>query len=73
MGPKRKVSRKKGNSGSNNQNFVQIMMDGFAKIAKTLKKNKKSKNKRRYDSDSDSSWSVGPGSTGDLVNVESNP
>ena len=40
----------------NNQNFAQIMKDGFAEMTKALKKDKKCKKKsRKYDSDPDSS------------------
>ena len=73
-GTKKEGFKKKGKYGSMNQNFAQIMKDGFAEMTSALKKDKESKNKsRKYDSDSDSSWSVGSGSTGDLENVESKP
>jgi hypothetical protein len=54
-GTKKKAFRK-AKFETKNQNFAQIMKDGFAKMTKALMKDKKSKMKcRKYDSDSNSS------------------
>ena len=44
-GTRKKGFKKRGNGSGNqnNQNFAQIMKDGFAKMTKALKKDKKSK------------------------------
>ena len=55
-GTRKKGFKKRGNSGSgnqNNQNFSQIMKNGFAEMTKALKKDKKSKKRCKYDSNSD--------------------
>ena len=59
-----------GKADSKNDNFVQIMNELFAEVTKAFKKDlKKASHKektRKQDSESDSSWSVGLGRTGDL-------
>ena len=57
-----------------NDNFAQIIKDGFATVTKAFKKDLKKaydckgEKKRKHDSeDSESSWSFGPSSTGESI------